>query len=553
MTRPNDVAAGTKHRAWLVPVAGPALPPLEIEGKAAGAVVGRSDGCDLMLPADADGVSRFHCRLSHARGIWTLADLKSRWGTFLNGMRLPDGDERRLADGDLIRISPWTFTFSTTPPRRKGMLAVDDTAGGATLVRGVAVPGNRGLADDLTALLLEGAAALHDAPDQRTLAEALIDIAARGTGLPNASFVVPVDTEGRIDVVATKVPADGASDPAPTAYSRSLIAAASAGEVVELADGAQDAPAAASILRLGIRSALCVPLTLGQTVAAYLYLDARAAGRGTLRPGASAFAVALGRIASLALANLKRVEMERRQALLDADLAAAAEAQRWILPPRAGRVGPLRYTGLSRPGQTLGGDFFDVIPLAGGRLAVTLGDVTGKGVEASVLMTAAQGFLHAALTHGHPDPARAVTALNRFVSPRRPASRFVTLWVGVFDPAAGTLTYVDAGHGYAVMVDPTGALIPLDSNAGVPAGVVDDFEYQSATVPLSSRGVLVVSDGIIEQFGGFPRAQFEMDGVRRALAAAPAEQDLIDALFAEVIRHAATEHLADDATAVWVR
>jgi len=78
--------------------------------------------------------------------------------------------------------------------------------------------------------------------------------------------------------------------------------------------------------------------------------------------------------------------------------------------------------------------FFDVIDLGNDRMAVALGDVSGKGVEASVLMTATQGFLHAALQL-HGEPARAVTAANAFVAPRRPDCRFVTLWVAVLDPA----------------------------------------------------------------------------------------------------------------------
>src|SRR5205814_8665819 len=110
----------------------------------------------------------------------------------------------------------------------------------------------------------------------------------------------------------------------------------------------------------------------------FLYPDARANRPGhaalapTLRPNAAAFCGALGRLAGLALANLKRVDVERRQAMIEHDLNAAAAAQRWVLPRRETIVGPFTITGQSRPGRYVGGDFFDVIELDHGRLAVSL-------------------------------------------------------------------------------------------------------------------------------------------------------------------------------------
>ena len=339
-----------------------------------------------------------------------------------------------------------------------------------------------------------------------------------------------------------------------------MLAAASKGTVAELSQSPESG-VAESIIRMNIGAALCVPLMLGPTVAAYVYLDWRS-GPGPrrpqpLRPNAAAFCLALGRMAGLALANLKRIDMEHRQALIDAELSAAATAQRWIMPQREGRFGPFNYVGESRPGQYVGGDFFDVIPLGESRLAVALGDVSGKGIPASVLMTAAQGFLHAALEqHGQPD--RAVTDLNRFVHPRRPENKFITLWVGVFDAAAHTLRYVDAGHGYALLVKGDGGFAALDEGDGLPVGIMPDTEYRSATVALEpDSGALIVSDGIIEQPGAgsspAARNQFEMEGVHRSLRDTAAGADAVAALFAAVVGHAGTAALADDATAVLIR
>src|SRR5690606_25058121 len=200
-----------------------------------------------------------------------------------------------------------------------------------------------------------------------------------------------------------------------------------------------------------------------------------------------------------ALSNLKRKEIEQRHAVIQADLHAGAEAQRWILPKREGSFGSIAYIGESRPGLHLGGDFFDVIPLGDNRLAVSLGDVTGKGVSASVLMTTTQGFLRAALKQ-HGDPHRAVMDLCRFVHPRRPENKFVTLWVGVFDGNARTLRYVDAGHGHALLIRGDGQHEPLSGGGGLPIGILDESDYIDQTVEMTPGArALIVSDGIIEQ------------------------------------------------------
>jgi sigma-B regulation protein RsbU (phosphoserine phosphatase) len=303
-------------------------------------------------------------------------------------------------------------------------------------------------------------------------------------------------------------------------------------------------------------AAICVPLTLGGAPAAFLYLDSRGTLPTSLRPNASSFCVALGRIASLALANLKRITMEKREAQFRAELDAAAVAQKWILPKRVSQFGPLAAIGESKPGQFVGGDFFDVVPLDGGKLGVGLGDVSGKGISASVLMTAAQGFFNARVSDD-PDIARAVNALNRFVNPRRPANKFVTLWAGVIDPAAGTLRYVDAGHSYALLRRANGTIEQLDVGGGLPIGIDEDAEYQATETTIGpGDAVIVVSDGIIEQFGvttdaSGEREQFGVAKLSAAIAAEP--DDPVAELFKAVVAHAGTDKLADDATVVWVK
>lgn len=543
--------------AWLIPIAGPALVPIEVPARPGGATLGRGEACTIRLPAEADKVSRLHARLVHdpqADG-WRIADQNSRWGTTLNGVKLPPGREVPLAEGDLIAIVPWTFAFSTRGVPKRGLLAEDDTEHGTTLIRSLHSASSieesaPALGENLLTLLLDSADAIHAAGTEKDLAEALIDAAIRGTGLGNAAVLRPLDAEGRLDVVAAR----RASVDSPAGFSRTLLKTAATGVVAELsADSSFEA--SASMVSLGIEAAICAPLMLGESAAAFLYVDDRGV-RQRARPvhaAASAFCLALARMAGLALANLKRIEIEKRQAALELDLTAAARAQKFILPKGQTTVGRLICTGQSRAGAYVGGDFFDVIPLGDNRVAVALGDVTGHGVAAGVLMTAAQGFFHAAVQHAA-SLAEAVTDLNRFLYPRRPVSSFLTLWAGIFDADAGTLTYVNAGHGYALLQS-AGGVTMLDGGDDFPIGFDEAAVYSQIVTPLPAGGrAVVLSDGVVEQFDPGridERQQFGMDRVRAVLNQHPSAA-AIGELFSAVFAHADADTLQDDATAVMV-
>lgn len=546
---------------YLVPVAGPDLEPIALRPTAGGLTIGRHGDCDLLLPADADRVSRFHARFLPREEGWAISDLGSRWGTTVNGVRLTPEATVPLAEGDLVRIAPFTFRFSETPDRRGQRPRAD--AAGQTIVRTIVGAEATGLADGLLQLVLTCAEQLHQSHDEHTLAERLMDAALRGSGLTNAAFLRAVDQDGRYEIVASRFANDE-----PPEFSQSLIVAAAEGQPAELSIhgniGSQ------SIAQMHIASALCVPLLIGQgdidgdgipdaTVAAYLYLDSRGMLAPQLRPQAREFCVALGRIASLSLANVKRIEIERRSARIDAELKGAADVQSWMLPRRNTAVGALACIGESRAGQTIGGDFFDLIDLGDDLVAVTIGDVSGKGVIASVLMTATHGYLHSALRATR-DPALAVAATHAFVLPRKPANKFVTAWVGVIDLNVRTLTYVDAGHGYAILRTPDGRCEVMEDGGGPPIGMIDDAVYDPVVRPFPpGSSVLLMSDGIVEQYGTVRaddgttrRDQFDISGVLRCLSSLAPDDDPVSCIFDAVYRHGGGPTLSDDATLVWV-
>lgn len=580
----------------IISVAGPTSESLAL--KPPGPLsIGRRSSHSLPLPHD-EHVSRDHATFVYqpesaeigdgkagsgsvvrVGGRWLIRDTGSRHGTWVNGVRLEAMRECPIRVGDLIVIAPWTFQVidraQAGSPSTLMLAQMDATPDSGATVKRIGAEAHRAPAQMRLDLLLDCAGAIHASPDEASLAEAILDAALAGTGFANGAILRPTGSNESVEIVAHRgmihsgSGTGGGQDGHTMGFgggprlSKSLIAEAALGvPAILVASG--DAPSDAySVVQLGIEEAICVPLMLGPAVSGYLYLDNRRAGGGagaSAAPDAPDFAQGLGRLAAMALANLKRAELERRQGAMDAEMTAAAEAQRFILPPRTGQCGALSYIGESRAGRGLGGDFYDVIPLDDHRVAVALGDVTGKGIPASVLMTATQGFLNAALQR-HGDPGQAVAELNRFVHPRTPAGRFVTLWVGVFDTGAGTLTYVDAGHGYALLRAPDGAVRRLDQGTGPPVGIDSASNHTAVVTPLTQGSIaLLVSDGFVEQptplGGASVRNQFGLEGVTACLEAAlrsEAERDPLHELFAAVERHAGSAQLADDATALLVR
>ncbi len=536
--------------------------------------IGRSVQQTIVL--DDPSVSRSHARITFAPDPEgephpMLADAGSTHGTYLNGLRLTGTRAVPLHPGDRITIGPWTLRLvaeGLTADRPTTIATSDDLEATDTIITRLDAQAADRLAGEKLTLLLNCASAIHAAADPQALADAVLQAVLSGTGFANGAFLRPRAERDEFEVLACRGPAF--TTPATVRVSRSLLREATDGTPATLTAQARIANQAQSIMELGLTEALCAPVLVGAEVAAYLYLDNRAAAGPArrVREDATGFALGLARMAGLAMANLQRLDIERRHARMESELTAAAAVQQLMLPRREGRFGRLSYLGECRPGRYLGGDFFDVVPLDDHRLAVALGDVAGKGVAAAVLVTTAQGYLHAALQR-YDDPGRAVSELNRFFHTRCPPSKFITLWVGVFDVAAGTLDYVDAGHGHAMLLPANGPCTMLVSRDDGPVGILPDMPFTSVRRPLGDGDkVFVFSDGIVEAFGhaaeqnllpdlALPPAEakkdFGAEVMLRFLPTLPPGADDVAVLFAAVDRPADPPLIRDDATALVVR
>ncbi len=533
-------------------------------------MIGRRSDHPIALVGD-NHVSRDHAslkwvtttstrtRTTTGHGQWSVTDAGSRHGTYVNGVRLSANRACPLEPGDMLTIAPWTLQIidrAAVRPSSTGLRVTtrDDQDLAAGRVKPLRREGGPSLSQRRLTLLLDCAAALQEAGSEEKLAEAVLDAALAGTLFKNAAFLRPAGPDASVEVLTHRGDIVGGRGSVPR-LSRSLIIKAASGEAARL-ESEGTANYGQSIVDFRIGEAICAPLMIGAGAAGYLYLDNKGATGGGSAPDADEFIVGLARLAALSLANLKRLDLERRHARIEAEIAAAAEAQQWILPPREGVIGPLTYRGESKPGRDLCGDFFDVISLDEPRTVVALGDVSGKGAAAGVLMTASQGFLHAALRQ-HGDPARAVADLSTFLRARMPENKFVTLWLGVFDTSKGELSYVDAGHSHAAMIRADGAVERLNQGDGTLVGIFDNARYTVVKTKFG-RGdrALIVSDGLVEQ----PTAtqdeegRHEQFGIERVIECfRSAVGDAVNSLFQAVEAHAGTKRLNDDATAVILR
>jgi phosphoserine phosphatase RsbU/P len=233
---------------------------------------------------------------------------------------------------------------------------------------------------------------------------------------------------------------------------------------------------------------------------------------------------------------------------LKRDLEVAREIQQAMLPDGMWSSEGVEAFGLTKPANTVGGDFYDILPRPDGRVIVALGDVAGKASPAALLMALFLAMLRTLVDESLPLPELA-RRLNIQVSKHAPPSRFITLFLGLFDPRTGELEFVNAGQTPPLLMRASGAVEKL-ATGGIAMAMFEQSSYQSERTRLEAGDALVMySDGITEAEA--PNGQmFEESGLEAAVRATPgvAAGVLGRAVFSAVDHHRQGERLADDLT-----
>jgi phosphoserine phosphatase RsbU/P len=202
-------------------------------------------------------------------------------------------------------------------------------------------------------------------------------------------------------------------------------------------------------------------------------------------------------IVSLVLVHLIVLLEVADRLSLKGELEIAREIQLAMLPGGTYRAGDLEICGMTRPANTVGGDFYDVLPLRDGRIIVTLGDVAGKGSPAALLMALLLAVLRTLVDEELEAPAL-VARLNTQICRHSPSSRFITLFYGVYNPSTGALTYVNAGQNPPLIRRRDGRYERL-GGTGVALGMFEGSLFGSVDTMLHPGEMLVMySDGITE-------------------------------------------------------
>lgn len=240
---------------------------------------------------------------------------------------------------------------------------------------------------------------------------------------------------------------------------------------------------------------------------------------------------------------------------LKSELEIARDIQQAMLPNGVKHASDAVIFGLTRPANTVGGDFYDILPQPDGRVVIALGDVAGKGSPAALLMALLLAMLRTLVDEGL-DGAGLVARLNVQIARHSPPSRFITFFYGLYDPRDGSMIYVNAGHLPGILRRAGGTFERVgESGGGLALGMFEEAAYEAHSVTIAPGDELVLfTDGITEAEtpGGRPFEESGLEAVLTAQAAADPET-LSRAVFRAVEVHVDSARLADDLTTLVLR
>lgn len=492
-------------------------------------VLGRSADCEI--PLDAPAVSRRHAAIVLEHGNYFVEDLKSRNGTLLNGSRV--SDRARLGEGDRIVVCDQEFRFYTghgtnllDPLRNLEESSFVDLVDDGTLATpahvvatfdvsgGSASWGMSAKPEVKLAALMEISNGLAQAISVDDILPKLLDSLFKIFVQADRGFVVmKTKADGPPVVVADK--ARRTTDESRMRISRTIVEEAmKARKAILSADAASDERfgMAQSIADFSIRSMICAPMigTDGEPIGV-IQIDTLNQ-RARFNDQDLEVLASVASQAAIAIDNAKMHEQVMAQRALQRDLELARRMQRSLLPSSPPQVPGYFFFDYYQAARQVGGDYYDYVQLPGGRVAVIVGDVAGKGVPAALLMARLSADVRFSLA-SEADPAKAIQQINEGFARQDWADKFVTMLAAVLNPATSELTIVNAGHMAPILRNCDGSVIDLGEDAaGLPLGVAQGYEYESYTHRIVSGDVLTIfTDGFSEAMNN----QRELYGIER--------------------------------------
>ena len=490
--------------------------------------IGRSKRNHLVL-AD-QWLSRHHAEIREESGAFYIFDLDSRNGTLVNGVRI--NRRARLQDGDVVTLGDQTLTFVQEPT---GSVVLSDSADPELDLQGTVVvptehllaqarhqedtwekivaPSTRS-ADDSAAIIrqnqvlsaiTEASMALISDRPLNELLDFILELAFKVVRPERGALMLIKGESGELQVESVRTNSDRPDSASEEITFSRTIADKVIGEKVSiLTSNAMTDPrfrSQDSIMSFGIRSAMCVPLWNNKSVTGLIYVD-RLVQEKVFSEDDLSLLSSLANVAAIKLENAKLVEQMIEKRRMEHELAIAGDIQQNLLPREAPTINGWDITGTNTPCYTIGGDYFDFIQRPSGRLAFALGDVSGKGAGAALMMMVLRATVHSAASKKEKDVVSIMSETNAAMFHNSPEQAYVTFFVGDLDPETGELLYVNAGHIPPIVYRARSGEVERLETGGTVLGMFEVAPFEQGKSKLDVGDVLVVfTDGISESWG----------------------------------------------------
>jgi serine phosphatase RsbU (regulator of sigma subunit)/pSer/pThr/pTyr-binding forkhead associated (FHA) protein len=520
--------------------------------------LGRSGTAQLSFPDDT-GLSRLHLAFERdGDDAWALRDLASKNGTMLNGVKL--ADRTPLKSGDRIAAGHLILIYDNPNARVVKPVVVFDTQSETT-----ASTSSSTIVTDMTGVFRAGAAPGPAETLAATHVSALIRAGNELAGNRPLQELFPFILDLAIEAVKA------GRGVLMTLENGELVARANQGEGFRISSTVRDRvlntgvsvlvrdtslddalKERRSILEQNIRTLMAVPLQTRDQIIGIIYVDSPSLAREFTRDDLNLLTV-MANVAAIRIEQARFAEMEQARIVMARELDQAAEIQQRFLPSVAPAIRGLDLAGHNAPCRTVGGDYYDFFPYGESRVAMVLGDVSGKGMPASLLMMGLQARVQVMIEEPQ-SLAEVVTRLNRITCANIPTNRFITLFFCILDGDTGELTYCNAGHNPPVIVRATGEHEQLPGGGPV-VGILRTIEYKEYRARLGPGDVLVIySDGVTEAAN--PAGdEFDIDGLAAAVTPhrSEAAANIISEINKAVLLFTAGAPQADDITLIAAR
>lgn len=528
--------------------------PLEVDRLS----LGRATTADLPFPDD-NGLSRQHLVLERDGEGWAVVDLGSKNGTMLNGAKV--AGRMTLKSGDRITAGHLILVYDGTPSQaqaRNPVVVFDQRAGGGDDFSPTATVITK----------LEGVIK-PDGGEAQTLAASHVSALVRAGNELAGNRPLPELFRFILDLAIQTVKADRGV--LMTAEGDDLVVQANRGEGFRISTAVRDRVLNSgmsvlvrdtsmddafrdrrSIVEQNIRTLMAVPLQTRDKIIGIIYVDSPSLTREFTKDDLNLLTV-MANVAAIRIEQTRFAEVEKARQLMARDLEQAAEIQQGFLPAKAPVVHGLDVAGHNAPCRTVGGDYYDFFPYGNSRIAMVLGDVSGKGMPASLLMMGLQARVQV-LIEEPKSLADVMTRLNRITCANCPSGRFITLFFCILDGETGELTYCNAGHNPPLIIRADGSHQELKGGGPI-LGIIPVIEYEEYHAQLAEGDLLVIySDGVTE--ASSPAGEeFEIPGLAGAVIPVRDQSagSIIESINKAVATYTAGAPPADDVTLIVAR